>query len=308
VRTYSTGMTMRLGFALVTALDPGVLLMDEGFGTGDLRFAERARSRMMDFIGRSPIMVLASHSDNTIRSMCNKAVLMEAGRMVAFGPVDEICNQYYELVHSAPAGKATRDAGASESGPADLDGAKRASHYSGVSIGEVSLGDRLARTNGAVRFTKAIVPGAEGNLHWECSPGGSLKFRFEYEVFETVPNLDFLFRVILPSNGFGRAEQIVADVREILSSGPICPGSTGTVNFEIRDINLMPRQYSLYIFLGRSDFMVGYDVIDGNVGLPPLVVTASRENDLRHGVVSLAYEMNKSEEPPQANLNSRLRS
>lgn len=53
VRTYSTGMTMRLGFALVTALDPGVLLMDEGFGTGDLRFAERARGRMKDFIGRS---------------------------------------------------------------------------------------------------------------------------------------------------------------------------------------------------------------------------------------------------------------
>ena len=53
VRTYSTGMIMRLGFALVTALDPGVLLMDEGFGTGDLRFAERAGARMKDFIGRS---------------------------------------------------------------------------------------------------------------------------------------------------------------------------------------------------------------------------------------------------------------
>ena len=102
VRTYSTGMTMRLGFALVTALDPGVLLMDEGFGTGDLRFAERAEARMSDFIGRSQIMVLASHSDNTIRSMCNKAVLMEAGRIVAFGPVNEICDRYYESVHMLP--------------------------------------------------------------------------------------------------------------------------------------------------------------------------------------------------------------
>ena len=63
VRTYSMGMTMRLGFALVTALDPGVLLMDEGFGTGDLRFAERAQARMEEFVGRSRIMVLASHSE-----------------------------------------------------------------------------------------------------------------------------------------------------------------------------------------------------------------------------------------------------
>jgi hypothetical protein len=92
---------MRLGFALVTALDPGVLLMDEGFGTGDLRFAERAEARMKEFIGRSRIMVLASHSDSIIRSMCNKAIIMEAGRMIASGPVNEICDQYYESVHRA---------------------------------------------------------------------------------------------------------------------------------------------------------------------------------------------------------------
>jgi ABC-type polysaccharide/polyol phosphate transport system ATPase subunit len=106
VRTYSTGMTMRLGFALVTALDPGVLLMDEGFGTGDQRFTERAEARMKEFIGRSPILVLASHSDQIIRSMCNKAIIMESGRIVAFGPVDEICDQYYESVHGGESGPA----------------------------------------------------------------------------------------------------------------------------------------------------------------------------------------------------------
>src|ERR1700675_2689751 len=72
VRTYSAGMTMRLGFAIVTALDPGILLMDEGFGTGDLRFTERAAERMNDFLGRSRIVVLASHSEAMIRSICNK--------------------------------------------------------------------------------------------------------------------------------------------------------------------------------------------------------------------------------------------
>jgi len=101
VRTYSTGMTMRLGFALVTALDPGVLLMDEGIGTGDQRFKERAEARMKDFVGRSRILVLASHSDHTVRNMCNKAALMEEGRMIAFGPVDEICDRYYESVHAS---------------------------------------------------------------------------------------------------------------------------------------------------------------------------------------------------------------
>jgi len=78
-----------------------VLLMDEGIGTGDQRFAERAEARMKDFIGRSRVMVLASHSDRMIKSMCNKAVIMEAGRVRAFGPVDEVCDQYHASIHAA---------------------------------------------------------------------------------------------------------------------------------------------------------------------------------------------------------------
>jgi ABC-type polysaccharide/polyol phosphate transport system ATPase subunit len=81
---------MRLGFALVTALEPGVLLIDEGLAASDLRFTERATKRMDEFIGRSRIIVLASHSAEMIKSMCNKAALLDEGRIVAFGPVDSI--------------------------------------------------------------------------------------------------------------------------------------------------------------------------------------------------------------------------
>jgi ABC-type polysaccharide/polyol phosphate transport system ATPase subunit len=98
VRTYSAGMLMRLGFALVTALEPGVLLMDEGFGAGDLRFTERATKRVDDFIGRSRIIVLASHSRSMISSMCNKAALLHEGQLVAVGPVDEIYERYEAMV------------------------------------------------------------------------------------------------------------------------------------------------------------------------------------------------------------------
>jgi ABC-type polysaccharide/polyol phosphate transport system ATPase subunit len=99
VRTYSAGMMMRLGFSLVTSLEPGILLMDEGIGAGDARFAERAEQRLNEFIGRSRILVLASHSEHMIKSMCNKAALMQSGRLFAIGPVDEICDQYRALVH-----------------------------------------------------------------------------------------------------------------------------------------------------------------------------------------------------------------
>jgi ABC-type polysaccharide/polyol phosphate transport system ATPase subunit len=99
VRTYSTGMTTRLGFAVATAIDPGILLMDEGIGAGDARFADRVAQRTKEFVGRSRIIVLASHSDAMLRSMCSKGALMHEGRLVNFGPLDSILEQYHSIVH-----------------------------------------------------------------------------------------------------------------------------------------------------------------------------------------------------------------
>jgi ABC-type polysaccharide/polyol phosphate transport system ATPase subunit len=95
VRTYSAGMMTRLAFAIATSIDPGILLLDEGLGAGDARFAARAEQRMMELINRSSIMVLASHSDAMIKDVCNKAALMESGRLIAIGPVDEIIVRYH---------------------------------------------------------------------------------------------------------------------------------------------------------------------------------------------------------------------
>ncbi|HTI86461.1 MAG TPA: ABC transporter ATP-binding protein [Alphaproteobacteria bacterium] len=95
VRTYSAGMMTRLAFAIATSIDPGILLLDEGLGAGDARFAARAEKRMMELINRSSIMVLASHSDAMIKDVCSKAALMESGRLIAIGSVDEIMARYH---------------------------------------------------------------------------------------------------------------------------------------------------------------------------------------------------------------------
>jgi ABC-type polysaccharide/polyol phosphate transport system ATPase subunit len=95
VRTYSAGMISRLGFAVVTAIEPDILLMDEGISAGDARFAERAAQRMHQLIHRSSIMVLASHVDDLLLSTCNKGALMSEGRIVAVGPIVDILKQYH---------------------------------------------------------------------------------------------------------------------------------------------------------------------------------------------------------------------
>lgn len=113
VRTYSTGMLTRLGFAIATAIDPEILLLDEGLASGDARFAERADRRVDALVARSRILALASHSEEMIRSMCNRAVLLSGGRIVAEGAVAAVIDAYREgsrtpqqaaLVPSGPAG------------------------------------------------------------------------------------------------------------------------------------------------------------------------------------------------------------
>jgi ABC-type polysaccharide/polyol phosphate transport system ATPase subunit len=95
VRTYSAGMVTRLCFAIATAIDPDILLLDEGLAAGDARFAARAERRMQRFIERTRILVLASHSDGLIRSMCNRAALMDTGHIVAVGSIDEVLERYH---------------------------------------------------------------------------------------------------------------------------------------------------------------------------------------------------------------------
>lgn len=101
VRTYSSGMLVRLCFAIATAIDPGILLMDEGISAGDAQFAESARRRLNEFYNRLDAMVIASHSDDLIRQLCNKAMLLEHGKIVAYGEVESVLKTYHERTHTS---------------------------------------------------------------------------------------------------------------------------------------------------------------------------------------------------------------
>lgn len=95
VRIYSSGMATRLAFATVTAMDSDILLMDEVIGTGDADFMDKAEKRLNEFMNRSKIIVLASHSDSVIQRFCNKALLLEHGRVLSSGCTEEVLNAYH---------------------------------------------------------------------------------------------------------------------------------------------------------------------------------------------------------------------
>jgi len=94
VRTYSSGMIVRLGFALATAIRPQVLLMDEWILAGDASFMDKARHRLENMVRGAEILVLSSHSADIILQWCNRVIWMDGGRIRADGTPEEVLASY----------------------------------------------------------------------------------------------------------------------------------------------------------------------------------------------------------------------
>ena len=97
VRTYSAGMMVRLSFAASTCVASEILLMDEWLSAGDASFLDKAQKRMEHFVGASSILVLASHSVELLERWCNRAILLDHGRIVALGDVKTTADAYRKM-------------------------------------------------------------------------------------------------------------------------------------------------------------------------------------------------------------------
>src|SRR5262249_37563120 len=96
VRTYSTGMMLRLAFAVTTSIQPEILIMDELIGVGDASFMEKATERINTLIAKANIFALASHDEDTLKRFCNRAIWLNRGELAGDGPLDCVLAAYNE--------------------------------------------------------------------------------------------------------------------------------------------------------------------------------------------------------------------
>jgi len=111
VKYYSAGMKARLGFAVVSLLEPEILLLDEMLGAGDKSFKKRCQERLDEMLSKARTIVLCSHSMELIRSLCHVTVWLHKGRLKMFGPTVEVVGCYERFVqeeeaHGGRAGRA----------------------------------------------------------------------------------------------------------------------------------------------------------------------------------------------------------
>ncbi|CAB3712302.1 Vitamin B12 import ATP-binding protein BtuD [Paraburkholderia sediminicola] len=103
VRTYSTGMRMRLAFSISMAVQADILLLDEVLGVGDSAFQEKAKARLREVAAESGIVVIALHSSPVIMEMCNKALWLDHGNVRMLGGAHEVVRAYDDFMHGRAA-------------------------------------------------------------------------------------------------------------------------------------------------------------------------------------------------------------
>jgi lipopolysaccharide transport system ATP-binding protein len=265
VKRYSSGMYVRLAFAVAAHLDPDILIVDEVLAVGDVSFQKKCLAKMDSSInqeGRTIIFV--SHNMQAIRNLCSRAVLLDQGSLVADGPVSEVLAKY--------AGR----------------------QQTSFDVRERSLRNRLNRTRGYARITAFSVSNpAQPHQKWSFNVNDALEFKISYEVYETIDSLDLI--VSFTSAG---SDVLVTSFKETICGQRLEAGHAGEITVHIPRLPFRPGELALMLGLGSNDFSVFEDILDTNVNLPHLVIEAVEDDLFQGGLVSIDYSINQVSKYP----------
>ncbi len=100
VKNYSSGMRARLGFAIASAVEPDILILDEVLSVGDAKFRKKSENKIRSMFEKGITVLFVSHSTAQVLNICNKAIILDHGKIIAQGSAEEICAQYDEMVES----------------------------------------------------------------------------------------------------------------------------------------------------------------------------------------------------------------
>ena len=98
VKNYSSGMKSRLGFSIATVVEPKILILDEVLSVGDAKFRKKSEKKIMSMFDTGVTVLFVSHSLEQVQRLCNKAMILEKGKLIAYGDIDPISEQYSKMI------------------------------------------------------------------------------------------------------------------------------------------------------------------------------------------------------------------
>lgn len=98
LKNYSSGMKARLGFSIATVVAPDILILDEVLSVGDAKFRKKSEKKVMEMFDKGVTVLFVSHSLEQVERLCNKAMILEHGKMLAYGDLDEVAQKYRKII------------------------------------------------------------------------------------------------------------------------------------------------------------------------------------------------------------------
>jgi homopolymeric O-antigen transport system ATP-binding protein len=265
VKRYSSGMFVRLAFAVAAHLQPEILLIDEVLAVGDVAFQKKCLSRMETLSHTNHTVLFVSHNLGAIRQLCPRSIVIDSGHLIHDGATTDALRVYNDLLRNR-----TIDA-------------------------QTSLPDRLNRCTGSVRFTSVRVENSAGEREWDFRTGDTIHMRFSYEVFEPVEDLWFHFSLQTSTH-----TETISTISDFLSDKPLGVGAKGSFLLELPDVALRPADYGLYFWLG-SKLGIAYDNLNTQNASFPALTIWSDEPDQRKtaGFFSLPARLTRTRDDEQ---------
>jgi len=223
VKRYSTGMFVRLAFAVAAHLEPEILIVDEVLAVGDADFQKKCLGKMEDVAGHGRTVLFVSHNMAAVSSLCSRGLLLEQGQAVKSGPARDVIDAYL---------RRGRDASATP------------------------LAERLDRTGtGAVRFTALALEDEARNALTTPTSGGWVTLRLDYESADGRP-VDHVIVGIVVRGLFGQALFIC--LSRVAQNGFSSLAPSGSIRCHIPTLPLLPGVYALDIWCKVSEVITDF--------------------------------------------------
>ena len=280
VKTYSSGMFMRLAFAVATSVEPDILVVDEALSVGDGAFARKSFERIMRLKDAGKTILFCSHSMYQVEALCSRAVWLEAGRVRMAGSAADVTQAYNESLAASAFSAVGSNFGLTQKA-ADFAGTSSASETSDSSASSAPSSPPPSGSGHIVRAT-ARSEGQEGLYLNLVSGVSDLTLDVEFRIDPTLPTPGLAFGF---SDGLNQTIASVISIHDGVRMHVDAQGhGKGSVTFP--KIPLLKGDYAVTVFLSTEDALHPYDQVEHCIKFR---VT---QNSFEQGIVSLPHRWN----------------
>ncbi len=254
IKRYSSGMRLRLGFAVAAHLDPDILIVDEVLAVGDAGFQKKCLNTMEGLRSGGRTVLFVSHNMAAVENLCTRGIWIDGGQVRQDGPTHAVIEAYM-------------------------------STFLGLQTGSVDLREFAARRgSGQVRVTALDFLGPDGEPRAVVRSGDALTLRLHYSAASPASNLSFGFRLVTE---LGTLISETGTWHHGLDIPEIAPGQ-GYLDLEIDELNLIPGRYYLTAAISGGTASQLHDYLDNCARLDieeASIYDAGRVVDSRYGIV-----------------------